>query len=257
MPDDWAGGTRHLTRLQRGAYFDILMEQVHENESDGLTLEQIRDILGEDFGACWPLIQRKFVCDDDVHYYNRKMSTEISRAIYYSQSRSHNRRNKKQLRKKHMNIICNSYEHHMGSGSGSYSSSLDLSSTLEDSKIPICKDGKAEHPLIAYWLSKEHVVRHRVITGAMRKAAVEVCKVLPIDSLKAAIDAYDDIMGKKPGTYYGQYPHSFDAFFRPGMKKAPPYQKFLPEANPLERLLVHDKDTYTGPTTGLDFGRGR
>lgn len=123
--DDWSGGTRHMNRVQRGAYHDLLMEQIHEHESKGLTMEQIKHVLGDDFSECWPALERKFRSDDGVHYKNRKMQDEIDRYLNYSASRSRNRSKKNKLRGKHMKNICKSHDEHMGTGTGtSFSSSF-------------------------------------------------------------------------------------------------------------------------------------
>lgn len=122
--DDWYGGVRRFNRLQRGAYHDLLMEQVQEPDSPGLTMDDIRSILDRDFDECWPVISVKFESEDGVHFFNTKMRSEIDRSRNYSNSRSRNRRKKNKLQKKHMKNTCKTYEEHMGTGTGtSYSSS--------------------------------------------------------------------------------------------------------------------------------------
>lgn len=92
-------------------------------------------------------------------------------------------------------------------------------------------------PLFEFWISLENLTQHKTATESMRAAEARVLKEYPIENIKACISIYNQIMGNKPDTYLGQYPHTFDDFFRKGSpQKVSPFQKFLPENKPLERL---------------------
>lgn len=53
-PGDASEDTQFMNRLERGCYFDLLKAQ---KKFRRFTLEQIRRVLGKDFGECWPSIE--------------------------------------------------------------------------------------------------------------------------------------------------------------------------------------------------------
>jgi hypothetical protein len=104
-PGDWQGGTSTLSRFLKGCYIDVLIAQFN---SGHLSLEEIKTVLGSDFGQSWPTLQKKFNKDPEGLFYNVKLETEMIKRKEYSKSRSKNRTSKKD-----MNNICETYEKHM------------------------------------------------------------------------------------------------------------------------------------------------
>ena len=51
---DAARDVSHMNRLERGAYFDLIQAQ---RKFGGLTVEQIRKVLGKDFDEVWPALE--------------------------------------------------------------------------------------------------------------------------------------------------------------------------------------------------------
>jgi hypothetical protein len=104
-PGDWQGGTSTLSRFLKGCYMDVLIAQFN---SGHLSLEEIKTVLGSDFGQAWPTIQKKFTQDQNGLFYNVKLETEMIKRKEYSASRSKNRSSKKD-----MNNICKTHVTHM------------------------------------------------------------------------------------------------------------------------------------------------
>lgn len=84
-PNDWTGGTALLTRHQKGCYIDILIQQFHKGS---LTLNEIRTILGADYGKVWPTLLDKFKVDEAGKYFNVKLKTEMEKRAEYSKKQS-------------------------------------------------------------------------------------------------------------------------------------------------------------------------
>lgn len=86
--NDWTGGTVTLSRHLKGCYLDLLAAQFN---SGPLSLDEIKTVLGTDFGQAWPTLQKKFVKDDSNCYYNERLQFEKEKRINYSNSRRTNR----------------------------------------------------------------------------------------------------------------------------------------------------------------------
>lgn len=110
-PGDWQGGTSTFTRFIKGCYLDVLIAQFN---SGHLSLEEIKTVLGSDFGQSWPTLQKKFKKDDDGLFFNEKLHTEIVRRKEYSKSRADNRKGKTHV--KDMSNISKTYVPHMETG---------------------------------------------------------------------------------------------------------------------------------------------
>lgn len=112
---NWVDGTNWMTRLERGAYHDLLMHQASNGPfSDAMA----KRILSTDYDIVWPVIHVKFKRTQDGLLYNDKMHREATSIREYSKSRSCNRKGKRKMRQKDMSDTSSSYEPHMGSGSG-------------------------------------------------------------------------------------------------------------------------------------------
>lgn len=81
---DWAGGTATMTRHLKGCYIDLLSAQFH---SGPLSLDEIKTVLGADFGSSWPTLQKKFEKDENGSFYNVRLKAEKDRRIKYTESR--------------------------------------------------------------------------------------------------------------------------------------------------------------------------
>jgi uncharacterized protein YdaU (DUF1376 family) len=101
--DNWDGGTKLMTRHQKGCYMDLLSAQFH---SGPLSLENVKTVLGSDFQAAWPIISKKFTEENGL-FFNERLEAERKKRIAYSESRSKNRKKKDVL------FISNSYEKDM------------------------------------------------------------------------------------------------------------------------------------------------
>lgn len=110
-PGDWQGGTSTFSRFLKGCYLDVLIAQFN---SGHLSLEEIKTVLGSDFGQAWPTLQKKFQKDAAGLFFNEKLDTEIVRRKEYSKSRSDNRKGKTHV--KDMNNISETYVRHMETG---------------------------------------------------------------------------------------------------------------------------------------------
>lgn len=84
---DWFTGTATLTRHQKGCYMDLLSIQFNNGR---LSLEEIKTVLGSDFGTTWPTLQKKFKEENGL-YYNERLEEEQNKRKKYSESRRKNR----------------------------------------------------------------------------------------------------------------------------------------------------------------------
>lgn len=80
-PADWTGGTSTLSRFLKGCYMDILVAQFNCGR---LSLEEIKTVLGSDFGSSWPTLQKKFTKDQDGLFFNEKLQSEVQKRKDYS-----------------------------------------------------------------------------------------------------------------------------------------------------------------------------
>lgn len=84
--NDWHGGTITFSRHLKGCYMDLLHAQFNGGR---LSLAQIKTILGVDFGL-WPLLQEKFIKDDNDKYYNQRAEFEKEKRRLFTESRRKN-----------------------------------------------------------------------------------------------------------------------------------------------------------------------
>src|SRR6185312_12049413 len=86
--NDWTGGTAIMSRHVKGCYIDLLAAQFN---SGPLSLDEIKTVLGSDFGLAWPTLQKKFAKADNGLYFNERLQQEKEKRINYSNSRRTNR----------------------------------------------------------------------------------------------------------------------------------------------------------------------
>jgi len=84
---DWNSGTTTLSRFLKGCYMDLLHAQFN---SGHLSLEEIKTVLGSDFGQSWPTLQKKFTVDQAGKYFNERLELEKVKRANYTASRKKN-----------------------------------------------------------------------------------------------------------------------------------------------------------------------
>lgn len=89
--NDWAGGTKRFSRFLKGCYMDLLDAQFN---GGNLSLEEIKTVLGSDFGSSWPALQKKFSQDSEGLYFNKRLTFEAFKRSNYSKSRKNNLKGK-------------------------------------------------------------------------------------------------------------------------------------------------------------------
>lgn len=86
--NDWNSGTVTLSRHLKGCYIDLLHAQFN---SGHLSLEEIKTVLGSDFGSSWPTLQKKFETDPKGLFFNKRLEEEQSKRKAFAESRRENR----------------------------------------------------------------------------------------------------------------------------------------------------------------------
>jgi len=89
--NDWQGGTITLSRHLKGCYMDLLHAQFNNGH---LSLDEIKTVLGSDFGSTWPTLQKKFKTDEKGLFFNERLVFEIDKRSKYSKSRRDNLKGK-------------------------------------------------------------------------------------------------------------------------------------------------------------------
>lgn len=85
--ENWSGGTTTLSRHLKGCYMDVLNAQFNEGP---LSLDQIKTVLGSDFGQAWPTIQKKFKTTADGLFFNSRLEKEKENRRKWVESRTNN-----------------------------------------------------------------------------------------------------------------------------------------------------------------------
>jgi hypothetical protein len=84
---DWAGGTATFSRHLKGCYMDLLNAQFNNGP---LSLDEVKTVLGSDFGPSWPTLQKKFNTTADGHFFNARLQAEKDKRSSYVKSRRKN-----------------------------------------------------------------------------------------------------------------------------------------------------------------------
>jgi len=92
-PGDYISGTMYLNFECKGAYIDLLMLQF---QKEHMTLHMIQHMLGHKYEDIWPHIKDKFV-EKDGFYWNERLRKEKEIRVSYSESRSSNRKGRKDM----------------------------------------------------------------------------------------------------------------------------------------------------------------
>lgn len=85
--NDWSGGTIAMSRHLKGCYMDLLVAQFNNGP---LSLDEIKTVLGSDFGQTWPTLQKKFSTNEKGLFYNKRLLFEKLRRSKYVSSRKKN-----------------------------------------------------------------------------------------------------------------------------------------------------------------------
>lgn len=80
-PGDWITGTMTLSRFLKGCYMDMLIAQFN---SGPLSLEEIKTVLGSDFGTAWPSLQKKFKAENGL-FFNERLEVEKAKRADFQQ----------------------------------------------------------------------------------------------------------------------------------------------------------------------------
>lgn len=99
---DWHSGTSLMSRFLKGCYMDLLHAQFNHGP---LSLENIKQILGMDFGNSWPSLQKKFSVNPEGLFLNERMEYEKNRRRNFLEKQSLN--GKKGGRKAKLNPTLN------------------------------------------------------------------------------------------------------------------------------------------------------
>jgi hypothetical protein len=127
----------------------------------------------------------------------------------------------------------------IGTSVGHYASASASEYASDKGKRDTKGERKTPNWLATYWNSKSNIPKIRIFSDTVLNAEKRMIRDYGEDELKACVDNFDYVMGS-PDNYFGKYPHSFADFFRNGSRKAPPFEKFLPDRNPLEVLKEKD-----------------
>jgi uncharacterized protein YdaU (DUF1376 family) len=86
-PGDWTQGTILFSFTEKGAYMTLLMAQF---ESNSLSIEDIKHLLGSQFETIWGRISKKFTQDVDGNFYNVRIREEKQKRMKFTESRKNN-----------------------------------------------------------------------------------------------------------------------------------------------------------------------
>lgn len=93
---DAARDVSHMNRLERGCYFDFIQAQ---KKFGPMNLVAIKKILGKDFDECWAALNLVLTYEEDM-YFIAWLKDSIEKRRKFSESRSENRKGKKQAENK-------------------------------------------------------------------------------------------------------------------------------------------------------------
>lgn len=93
--NDWHGGTITFSRHLKGCYMDVLYAQFNIGR---LSLDEIKTVLGSDFGSSWPTLQKKFKTENNL-FFNERLEIELNKRKSFTKSRRENAKHKKHVLK--------------------------------------------------------------------------------------------------------------------------------------------------------------
>ena len=114
----------------KGAYIDLLVEQA---DNDYVTLDDVKEICGDQFDFIWPILSKKFPGKNNV-FRNIVQKSVLARRKRYCESRRANRLSQNKKQKDMCADISSTYDYHMHSHSH-------LSSLNNNHKVKEKKEG--------------------------------------------------------------------------------------------------------------------
>lgn len=183
--EDLLMGAEYMTDAEFGQYMRLLLRQnvVGHMSDDYLKRVRIDDI--------YPVVEEKFVRDEDGNLYNERMEKEILRRVNYSESRSKNRNGEKHM-SEHMN------EHmseHMETETETYN--------RNNKKGIESAERKGEIETIVSYLNGKAGTRYRPSTAATKKHInARLNDGFSVDDFKRVIDTK---CSEWMGTKYQKY----------------------------------------------------
>lgn len=230
-----------MTDEQVGKYARALCAQ---HQHGHLSEIQLQSILKGDSA-----VAQKFIKDDIGLFFNVRMDEEIKKRAEYCETQKKNAQKRWEKGADRpiptVNANANAIQDEDKDEDKDERHSHGIAMALPRHKIG---NAKAEEEtqnceLFQYWISRPFLAKHRTYTKDMRAASVRVMSEYPIEDLKAAITALNEILPSVE-QYLGVIPWTFDDFFRKGSPQKPaPFKKFLPENNPIQSLKRRDLQT--------------
>jgi len=81
-PNDWLGGTRHLSFEAKGAYMELLILQFNMGP---FTMDDAKHVLGSNWDNLWVSLKRKFSTDGDEVFWNVRLKAEMDKRNKHSE----------------------------------------------------------------------------------------------------------------------------------------------------------------------------
>lgn len=186
---DWNSGTTTLSRFLKGCYMDLLHAQFN---SGRLTMEEIKTVLGSDFGQAWPTLQKKFTVDSTGKYFNERLEVEKEKRAAFTASRKRNL-DSKTHNSTHM-------EHHTGNLMDNVNRNKNDYEVFGDKNewfISIKKVMASEKVRVIFDLEKYFEYRGQ------------------LDSFRrAGMDRFEDFMKENPANVFDSEHHLYNSFRR-------------------------------------------
>jgi len=190
-PNDWTGGTMHLSFECKGAYFELLMLQFNRGH---MTLDMIGQVLGQSMDKIWPQIEDKFQTDGKV-FWNERLREEKEKRVKFTESRRNNKKGSNQFSKKE------THDTHMKGH---------MTSHMENVNEDVNE--------IVFGIKKESQVSIRKVYATDK---VKIIYDLPVyfgymnqldDITHAGWVHFDDFMRANPGASFSDDRHLYNAF---------------------------------------------
>lgn len=170
-----------MSRFLKGCYMDLLTAQFNIGH---LSMDEVRTVLGADFQAAWPTLQKKFRQNPEGLFFNARLDLQIKKKLAYNKSRNNNLEGDGRDSSRHMG---NGYDSGLGSDSGF---------VLEKSEKPF--EAKLIHPLqkhIAEKYQRVSKIEMQLTYDECERLCANYDKRL-IDEVLQAMDNYKNLTKK-------------------------------------------------------------
>ena len=175
-PGDWLGGTSTFSRFLKGCYMDILVAQFN---SGHLSLEEIKTVLGSDFGQAWPTLQKKFKKDGIGLFFNERLELEIIKRKEYSESRRKNRIKKTYDKTYDEHMIKHMSLHMENENENRNKDEVRVKEGVETIRVNVARETKSKHEVTELLFSDELFIEQLKMThrGKDIKQAWDECYI--------------------------------------------------------------------------------